>query len=89
MRSQRMTEREKAESRLRAALVNGGAKAAQPRGDSRYTVYGRTENRYTVFAPSMERMICDCPAGTFDKDCWHKAAVYLRLVADSTVQEVA
>ncbi len=79
-----MTEREKVESRLQAAKTNGGAAAATPRGEDRYTVIGRAGDRYTVQAFTLERMVCDCRAGQFDRDCWHKAATFLRVVADRT-----
>ncbi len=82
--AQRMTEREKIESRLYVAKINGGASAAMPRGDDRYTVVGRAGDRYTVRAFGLERMTCDCRAGQFSRDCWHKAATFLRLVADRT-----
>lgn len=79
-----MTEREKIASRLQVAKINGGAVAASPRGDDRYTVVGRAGDRYTVRALGLERMLCDCRAGQFDRDCRHKAATFLRLVADQT-----
>ncbi len=81
----RMTEREKVQGRLEAAKVNGGAAAATPRGNDRYTVSGRTGTRYTVFAPSLETLVCDCKAGVHGGDCWHKASVYLRMLADRAI----
>jgi hypothetical protein len=71
------------QGRLRAAKVNGGASAAQPHGDGRYTVTGRADARYTVHVASLDAIACDCPAGIYGKPCWHAAAAYLRVVADS------
>lgn len=72
------------QGRLQAAKVNGGASAAQPRGDGRYVVTGRADARYTVHVASLDAIACDCPAGIHDKPCWHAAAAFLRYVADST-----
>jgi uncharacterized Zn finger protein len=81
----RMTEREKLQGRLDAVKVNGGASAAQPRGNDRYTVEGRSGGRYTVQVFTIETMACDCRAGIHGVACWHSAAVYLRLIADAAV----
>jgi uncharacterized Zn finger protein len=78
----RRTEREKIEGRLAAARVNGGAQAATPRGNDRYTVEGRAGARYTVQFFNLESMACDCRAGIFGNACWHAAATYLRIIAD-------
>jgi hypothetical protein len=83
-RSSRLTEREKLEGRLHAAKVNGGAAAATPRGDGRFTVVGRAGDRYTVQVFDLETMTCDCKAGQFGTACWHAAATYLRIIADRT-----
>lgn len=85
--AKRMTEREKAEGRLAAAIINGGAAAAIPRGDDRYTVLGRSGDRYTVHAFCLDDLRCDCKAGLLGGGtaCWHAAAVYLRLIADRAV----
>jgi uncharacterized Zn finger protein len=80
-----MSEREKLESRLAAAKINGGAAAVTPRAGDRYTVEGRAGGRYTVQVFNLERMACDCKAGIHGNCCWHAAAVYLRLVADRMV----
>lgn len=80
-----MTHREKIEGRLHAAQVNGGAAAATPRGNNRYTVTGRSGSRYTVAVFDLESMICDCKAGSYGTPCWHTAAVYLRLIADQVI----
>jgi hypothetical protein len=80
-----MTTREKLESRLEAAKVNGGASAATPRGDGRYTVTGRAGARYTAYVLSLDTIACDCRAGQFGNACWHAAAAYLRVVADRMV----
>jgi|GEM_PF-3174050 len=81
----RMTEQERIEGRLAAAKINGGAHAATPRGEGRYTVEGRAGARYTVQVFNLETMACDCKAGLFGNACWHAAAVYLRIVADQAV----
>lgn len=81
--SRTKTYREKIEGRLEAAKVNGGAAAAQPRGNDRYTVIGRSGGRYTVWAMNADTLLCDCKAGTTSATpCWHAAAVFLRIVAD-------
>lgn len=79
-----MSYRTKVEGRLEAAKINGGAAAATPRGNDRYTVVGREGARYTVMVFNIETMACDCRAGRNGggTPCWHAAAVYLRLVAD-------
>jgi len=84
-RATRMTEREKFESRLHAAQVNGGAAAVTPRGNDRFTVEGRAGARYTVQVFNLEMMACDCKAGQFGNACWHQAATYMRLIADRAV----
>ena len=81
----RMTEREKIEGRLAAAKVNGGAAAATPRGNGRYTVIGRADGRYTVEVLNRETMMCDCASGRHGGFCWHAAAVYLRIIADESM----
>lgn len=81
-----MTHQEKLEGRLHAAKVNGGAAAVEPRGNGIFTVYGRTENRYTVRVFGLEDMLCDCKAGQHGGMCWHAAAVYLRILADASVK---
>jgi hypothetical protein len=68
-----MTTREKLEGRLEAAKVNGGAAAAQPRGDGRYAVTGRAGDRYTAHVLSLDAIRCDCKAGQFGNACWHAA----------------
>lgn len=73
--------RDKVEGRLHAAQINGGASAATPRGDDRYTVVGRAGDRYTVLAVDLETMRCDCKADQYGAPCWHAASVYLRIVA--------
>jgi uncharacterized Zn finger protein len=85
MAAAKMTEREKLEGRLEAAKINGGASAAIPRGNDRYTVEGRAGARYTVQVFNLETMACDCKAGINGVACWHAAAVYLRIVADRAV----
>lgn len=81
-----MSLREQVEGRLKAAQINGGAAAAEPRGNGRYVVTGRDgHTRYTVHVLSAENAACDCPAfvkggGRF---CWHAAAALLRNLADS------
>jgi hypothetical protein len=79
-----MTWKEKVEGRIKAAIVNGGASAATPRGDGRFTVRGRAGDRYTVVTFGLGAMVrCDCKAGIHDVPCWHAAAVYLLMVASS------
>jgi uncharacterized Zn finger protein len=80
-----MSSREKIEGRLAAAALNGGASNVIAKGDDHYLVVGRAGTRYTVFAPSLERMLCDCPSGIHGGICWHQAAVYLKKVADSAI----
>jgi hypothetical protein len=84
----RMSEREKMEGRLRAAQINGGAAAATPRGDGRYTVISRDGvTRYTVYAVTREYFRCDCKSGQFRENaCWHSAAAFLRVTADSLAE---
>lgn len=79
-----MTYREKIESRLHAAQVNGGAAAATPRDAGLYTVTGRAGARYSVRVFGLEEMRCDCKAGQFGNPCWHAAAAFLRTIADRT-----
>jgi hypothetical protein len=79
-----MTEREKLQSRLEAAKINGGAAAAIPRGNDRYTVEGRAGARYTVWVLG-DRYMCDCKAGMYGNACYHAACAYLRIIADRTV----
>ncbi len=87
--SRTKTYREKIEGRLEAAKVNGGAAAAEPRGNDRYTVEGRSGARYTVWAMNAETFFCDCKAGTTSgTPCWHAAAAFLRIVADSAAAGV-
>jgi hypothetical protein len=82
----RMSENQKIQGRLDAAKINGGAHAVTSRGNDRYTVEGRTGNRYTVFAPSLETILCDCKAGLLGHTpCWHAAATFLFIVSESTV----
>ena len=76
------TYRSKVEGRLQAAQINGGAAAAQPRGDGRFLVTGRAGDRYTVKVFDLETMLCDCKAGRYGTPCWHAAAAYLRIIAD-------
>ncbi len=80
-----MTEREKVQGRLATAKINGGAAAAEPRGNGRFTVTGRAGDRYTVQAFGLETFVCDCKAGRYGGDCWHKAATYLRMISDGAV----
>ncbi len=88
--SRTKTYREKIESRLLAAKVNGGAAAAEPRGNGRYTVEGRAGARYTVWALNAETFFCDCAAGTKSgTPCWHAAAAFLRIVADRATSRVS
>ena len=88
--SRTKTYREKIEGRLEAAKVNGGAAAAEPRGNDRYTVEGRSGARYTVWALNAETFFCDCKAGTTSgTPCWHAAAVFLRIVADRAAAPVS
>jgi len=42
-----------------------------------------------VRAFSLDEIRCDCPAGLHGNGCWHAPAVYLRLVADGAIAEVA
>ncbi len=88
--SRTKTHREKIEGRLEAAKVNGGAAAAEPRGNGRYTVEGRAGARYTVWALNAETFFCDCKAGTTSgTPCWHAAAAFLRIVADRATSRVS
>ncbi len=84
-RKSAQTFREKVEGRLHAAKVNGGASAAQPRGNGIFTVTGRAGARYSVRVFDLETMMCDCKAGQFGNPCWHVAAAYLRLVSENAV----
>ena len=79
------TLREKLQSRLHAANVNGGASAAQPRGNGIFTVTGRAGARYSVKVFDLETIVCDCKAGQFSNPCWHAGAAYLRLIADRAI----
>lgn len=79
------TYQEQVSSRFAAAKINGGASAAQPRGNGRYTVTGRAGDRYTCFVIDLDNVKCDCRAGQFDKPCWHAAAAFLRHIADHQV----
>jgi uncharacterized Zn finger protein len=82
----RMTESEKVQGRLEVAKINGGAAAATPRGNGRFTVEGRAGDRYTVQVFDRETMRCDCKAGQYGNNpCWHQAATFLRIIADSTL----
>lgn len=74
--------------RLHAAKINGGAVCAEPRGSGRYTVRGRGDTRYTCVARSLDCIECDCKAGIYYgfNSCWHSAAVYLRMLADSAAR---
>jgi len=86
--SRTKTYREKIEGRLEAAKVNGGATAAEPRGNDRYSVTGRSGARYTVWAVNAETFLCDCKAGTTSgTPCWHAAAAYLRTLADRVASQ--
>ncbi len=88
--SRAKTYREKIEGRLQVAKVNGGAAAAEPRGNGRYTVEGRAGARYTVWALNAETFFCDCKAGTTSgTPCWHAAAAFLRIVADRATSRVS
>ncbi len=88
--SRTKTYREKIEGRLLAAKVNGGAAAAEPRGNGRYTVEGRSGARYTVWALNAETFFCDCKAGTTSgTPCWHAAAAFLRIIAGRATAQVA
>ncbi len=73
------------QGRLHAAKVNGGASAAQPRGNGIFTVIGRARDRYTVRVETLDRISCDCRAGQYGAPCWHVAAAYLRVVSDNAV----
>jgi hypothetical protein len=77
--------------RIRVAWMNGGPKAATPRGDGRYLVTGRDGlTRYTVNVRTLDAIACDCAGGMRGRPCWHAAAAYLRHVADAVaVQQVA
>ncbi len=69
--------REKIEGRLEAAKVNGGATAAEPRGNDRYSVTGRSGARYTVWAVNAETFLCDCRAGTTSgTPCWPPPRIF-------------
>jgi len=88
--SRSKTYREKIEGRLLVAKVNGGAAAAEPRGNDRFTVEGRAGARYTVWALNAETFLCDCQAGTTSgTPCWHAAATFLRIVADRATAQAA
>jgi hypothetical protein len=88
-----MSLRQKLEARLAVAKLNGGAAAALPRGNGRFCVIGRVGNaRYTGLAHSVDRFSCDCRHGQYagtDASCYHAACVYLRLLADRSIGEVA
>ena len=87
MNTHTMPYRAQLERRLAAAALNGGAQAVTPRNANLYTVTGRAGTRYTVATFGLESIRCDCKAGLCDVPCWHAAAVYLRLVADSARTE--
>jgi len=88
--SRTKTYREKIEGRLQVAKINGGAAAAEPRGNDRYTVEGRAGARYTVWALNAETFFCDCKAGTTSgTPCWHAAAAFLRIIADRATAKMA
>jgi len=78
-----MTHVQKVDARFHAAKVNGGAAAAEPRGNGLFTVTGRAGARYSVRAWSLDHITCDCRAGQFGNPCWHAAAAFLRHIADS------
>jgi uncharacterized Zn finger protein len=80
-----MTAREKLTARFEAAKINGGAAAAEPRANGRYTVTGRAGDRYTCHVRSLDHIACDCKAGQHGKPCWHAAATFLRYIADQSV----
>jgi hypothetical protein len=83
--------REQAQGRLAAAIVNGGAQAAEPRGNGTYTIRGRAGDRYTCRVISLDVVQCDCKAAISrgSNACWHSAAAWLRAVADRTLEVAA
>lgn len=78
--------RDRLQGRLHAAEVNGGAQAAQPRGNGIFTVFGRAETRYTVRIFDLDNIRCDCKAGQYGTPCWHAGAAYLRAIADRALE---
>jgi hypothetical protein len=82
------TYKEQIGDRVKAAWINGGPRAAQPRGvghhgQDRYTVTSRDgKTRYTVNVFGTEDTFCDCPAGLNGVLCWHVCAALLRRLAD-------
>jgi hypothetical protein len=79
--------RDRVQDRLQVAKINGGAACAEPRGNGRFTVHGRTGNRYTCVIVDRETIICDCRSGLYHgpSSCWHSACAFLRAIADGAV----
>lgn len=86
-----MTVAQKEAGRLAAAKINGGASAALPRGNGRYTVTSRDgETCYTCQVVTLDYVRCDCKAGQYRENaCWHAACAWLAAVASSALKVAA
>ena len=84
-----MSTNEKQQRAIRRASIYGGARLAEPLGNDRYRVTGRSGATYTVAVDGWA-FRCDCPAGLADCACWHQAATWLRVRTERmTLTEVA
>ena len=79
-----MSTNEKQQRAIRRASIYGGARLAEPLGNGRYRVVGRSGVAYTVAVDGWD-FRCDCPAGLADCACWHQAATWLRVRTERMV----
>jgi hypothetical protein len=65
------------------ARERGGAGAVTQTGPSRYSVLSSNGADFYTVTVHGDYWLCTCPAGQSDRCCWHLAAVWLHLLAES------